>query len=590
MLIKKLSKVGLSLLLTASFSISAFAGYDFSEDGNTHNTEYNGTNTVYSNGIYVGTDPVTGLPIYKFEMDNIQNTYNGETTIHGNGDALFDGYDQYGTYTGTLDVVGTDVGPGTTTTISNANINANTSISAADAVADNDLNAGVLIKDSTFTKDVTVQSSNVYLDENANVILGSSSQMDQLNTTTGNIYTLLNTALNTYVIPLLKDIRRYIMILGDSIYITRQTSDVNSRRIEISNNSTLGTVAYTLSSCTLYTGYSFNNGTFTWTTETKYGNFNYLINTAVNNFALQFRAYVTELFNSKWTYDIPYFSSLRRYIMILTDSLYISRVKTDPNDRVVTLSTDPVLGSVSYTLSELARFNGYTNNNGVLTFTEETVYGNYQASIRNYFNNNRYVMKAYLAEIWKYFYGYDSYTIYDFITQDQYYQFSSRTASCSWRDVVVNRLDIIIKFLHYYCTRFFEWYYPLDSTAPMYWRTYNSDTDNMENVNLARVLYDISWYLGHITIGDDIADDVQSLSDNLTSYQAAEQTLQNRVSQSIQSFLPDVSMFSGLTAITFVRNWLQNLYLALGSYGSVMMVGLLLGVCMQFIGYFRYKY
>lgn len=253
MLISRLSKVGfLSLLVTVCFPFVVFAGYDFSQEGSSANTTYRGSSDVYSNGIYVGTDPVTGLPYYEFEMDNQNNTYNGDTTIIGGGSALFDGYDQNSTYKGTLTVEGYDVGSPTVTTVSGANIDAITSIEAFEANQNNDLNAGVLIQDSTFTKDVTIQNSTVNLDSAANVILGSSSQMDTLLTYVNSINIAINNLFNgtNYLLG-------HVYIIEDNLKTPRIAD--SSQTINLPSTSPYSTASYTLFSRTAYTYTVSNN-------------------------------------------------------------------------------------------------------------------------------------------------------------------------------------------------------------------------------------------------------------------------------------------------------------------------------------------
>lgn len=97
-------------------------------------------------------------------------------------------------------------------------------------------------------------------------------------------------------------------------------------------------------------------------------------------------------------------------------------------------------------------------------------------------------------------------------------------------------------------------------------------------------------YVQDNSVANSISNNVAALNTNLTNYSAAEQQIQNRVQNALSTFIPDTTLFSGFVAIAWCSQYLQQVYVALGSYGTVIMIGLLLGVCMQFIGYFRYKY
>lgn len=103
-------------------------------------------------------------------------------------------------------------------------------------------------------------------------------------------------------------------------------------------------------------------------------------------------------------------------------------------------------------------------------------------------------------------------------------------------------------------------------------------------------IWAICEYLNDNSVANSISNNVNALNTNLTQYQTAEQNLQNRVQSSISTFVPDLTLLSGFVALSWVSNYLQQMYVSLGAYGTVIMIGLLLAVCMQFIGYFRYKY
>lgn len=548
---KKPFTIILSTIAAASFCLSAFAGYQFDEDGSTSGYTYSGTNDIYSNGIYVGTDPVTGLPIYKFEMDNQNNTYNGTNQIYGGGgSALFDGYDNNGTYSGTLAIEGNEITENVTQ-INNAQVNATTTITANEALPNNELNAGVQINDSTFTKDVTIQSSTVNLNSEANVILGSSSQMDQLLSDSSSINSRINTTntnLNT-IITRLTSTNSFLSQIRDTLYIIKDNLLVR-RWGTSSTASTPESITYNLQSVNVA-------GT------TYYGNFHGI---------------------------------LRYHLSNLIGNFVYTYVEATTNDAPTSKNTSWDGYPLVVIKGGYSRFN-YDSTTKIISESFAYYYTTYAGQLSRYINTTivSYI-RAHVAQYadWfaTYFSGLTTYSFYTFVSANngEYYTLTTSTQTATWWQVIQNRLDTIISLLNYHCSKFFEWYYPLDGAAPYYWRTYNSDTDQEESVNLARLMYDISWYLGHITIGENIKTEVQSLSNNLTSWQTAEQNIQNQVQSYITNFAPDVTRWSAFVAMNWVSSYLSQVLLALGTYGQVIMIGLFLGVCMQFIGYFRYKF
>lgn len=142
-----------------------------------------------------------------------------------------------------------------------------------------------------------------------------------------------------------------------------------------------------------------------------------------------------------------------------------------------------------------------------------------------------------------------------------------------------------------------NWFYPLKSDNPLYWRFFNTDTSKQENTNLAGVLYHISWYLGQMfqmntwdaAIDGHLQDAADSLDSTVDDYDQAEQEIFDSVSDHFSGFSPDASELSALAALAWVSEFLQKCFTALGTFAVPITVSLLLGVCMQFIGYFKYK-
>lgn len=191
--------------------------------------------------------------------------------------------------------------------------------------------------------------------------------------------------------------------------------------------------------------------------------------------------------------------------------------------------------------------------------------------------------------------SYQMYTV-TITNNGEFYSISRSAQTASWREVIVNRFDTLITLLDYYCKRFYNWYYPLDNVIPEYWRYYNTDTAAQEEIGLAGLMYNISWYLGQMyvlqtasTALDNFEDQVGAVTETLENAEEQEQAIISSISSNIESFNPQLSDIQTFRALSWCSNYLQQMFLAIGTYGTVILVGLILGVCMQFIGYFRYK-
>lgn len=147
-------------------------------------------------------------------------------------------------------------------------------------------------------------------------------------------------------------------------------------------------------------------------------------------------------------------------------------------------------------------------------------------------------------------------------------------------------------------TTYWNAYYPLRDVAnAQYWRAYNTDTGQYDSVNLATVFAYITWYLGQLyddstNVTQNMQQMTQDIGTAATTFQdlnQKEQAAINQIQTGFETFLPDPTEFQSFRAITWCSNYLQQIYLALGAYGQVIFIALLFGVCLQFIGYFRYK-
>ena len=228
-------------------------------------------------------------------------------------------------------------------------------------------------------------------------------------------------------------------------------------------------------------------------------------------------------------------------------------------------------------------------------------YGNFRVNLLCWFTGLYESFKALgdgLMYLYNYIVGSANYPIYEFTIDStgESYSIIKNTQQSTWRNVILNRINIIINILDFWFHRFYEWYYPLDNVLPEYWRYYNTDTAEQEEIGLAGLMYNISWYLGQMYVlqsGSDALDNmttqVEAVGQTLSQAEQKENEVISSISSGINNFAPDLSEIGAFKALSWSSNYLQQIFVALGTYGTVILVGLLLGVCMQFIGYFKYK-
>ena len=188
-------------------------------------------------------------------------------------------------------------------------------------------------------------------------------------------------------------------------------------------------------------------------------------------------------------------------------------------------------------------------------------------------------------------------------------------------DTIILNLQLLYDLNKTNFDLFWSAYYPLKSSTPLYWKYWNSDTKKYEDTNIANVLSQMTWYLGNIYLDADnylksisadvsnIADDVSNIAKNIvgtedselnnkvtevkdkvSEFDKSEQQIVDSASDAFSKFDPSSNdYFGSLKALSWCGNYLQQIYEKLGLYGIPITIALLLGVCMQFIGYFRYK-
>lgn len=180
--------------------------------------------------------------------------------------------------------------------------------------------------------------------------------------------------------------------------------------------------------------------------------------------------------------------------------------------------------------------------------------------------------------------------------QNEHVVATTNSASGTFFGILFNRLDGFLELLRLQFEVWFQWFYPLKDANPQYWHVYNTDTDSTDVVNPATVTYYITWYLGQLFLMNNdntplgnLQDSVDDIKDQLVNVENQEQSIITSIRSGIDDFAPDLSQIGSFKALSWCSNYLQQIYVNLGVYGTVILIGLLLGVCMQFIGYFRYK-
>lgn len=145
--------------------------------------------------------------------------------------------------------------------------------------------------------------------------------------------------------------------------------------------------------------------------------------------------------------------------------------------------------------------------------------------------------------------------------------------------------------------QFFNWFYPLKASEPVYWQVWNSETEEVENVNLATVGYYITWYLGQMYQMNTYDVETNGLTAKAKEFDATAKDFDESVSDSFQSvqssisgFAPDASKLRSFgSAFSWVSQYLQKCFVALDDLAIPITVSLVLAICMQFVGFYKFK-
>lgn len=292
------------------------------------------------------------------------------------------------------------------------------------------------------------------------------------------------------------------------------------------------------------------------------------------------------------------FNDFKRAFLILWDNLIVPVIQTS-NTRTF------VYGGVSYTYGlpsvNLSGTTYYMNIAGRLQYYLNSIIFHLTATYGEIASRDDPITKVItynglpviIGRYTRFDYSYDPET--DVISHTESFRY------LSWNTQLQTRLpefeSYIFAKIAYEADTWYRWYSPrITPESNYFWYVYNTDTGQQEGINLAGLLYDISWYLGQMYVLqsgsdalDNMTDQVEAVSETFQEAEQREQQIMDSISSGIESFNPDLSEIGTFKALGWCSNYLQLIFLRLGTYGTVILVGLLLGVCMQFIGYFRYK-
>lgn len=183
-----------------------------------------------------------------------------------------------------------------------------------------------------------------------------------------------------------------------------------------------------------------------------------------------------------------------------------------------------------------------------------------------------------------------------YVYQNENITLTTSIKYCNFSGMLSSYFQGLLSWGQAFGDMFRSWFYPLKaSNETQYWRVYNSDTEQYESVNPATVTGYITWYLGKLYEGSLWADANEALEEaadkieGVTSQvDAAESAISGSVSGFVNDFNPQID-FSVIPALGWLSNYLQQIFVYLGNFSIPIMLALFLSVCMQFIGYFKYK-
>lgn len=184
-----------------------------------------------------------------------------------------------------------------------------------------------------------------------------------------------------------------------------------------------------------------------------------------------------------------------------------------------------------------------------------------------------------------------------YVYSDERITLTTSVKYCNFIGMLSQYWQAGLSWMQAFSEMFREWFYPLKSSdETQYWRVWNTDTDQYEAVNPATVTGYITYYLGELYRNTILSDAVDKMNDAAAGWKAdiehmesSEKAVTDSVQSHLDNFMPDIADLGGFKAVSWVTNYLQLCFVQLGAYGTVIVIGLMLALCMQFIGMFHYK-
>lgn len=192
-------------------------------------------------------------------------------------------------------------------------------------------------------------------------------------------------------------------------------------------------------------------------------------------------------------------------------------------------------------------------------------------------------------------YNYPEYTEYNFRLGEENVLYTTSSVTGTYLGILHRKYNEMLIQFNLYVNLIQRWFYPLRNSSYQYWRVWDTDTDSYKSVNPATVTGYITWYLGklyeHLTADTDsiLSPAIDDTKNAITSLEQTEKQITDTYIPAINNFNPSSIDLGSLSAVSFVGNYLQRIFTALGAFNIPIIAALTLAVCMQLVGYFKYK-
>lgn len=188
-----------------------------------------------------------------------------------------------------------------------------------------------------------------------------------------------------------------------------------------------------------------------------------------------------------------------------------------------------------------------------------------------------------------------SYYTYEY--KDESIIATKNTAYCTYPYFIEKSINGYNTYLLASAKQFFNWFYPLKESEPVYWQVWDTDTGQAENVNLATVGYYITWYLGQMyqmntydVESNGLTEKVQDFADSVKEFDSNTTSLFETAKDNFSSFNPKFESTSTfMSTLRKISQYLQKCFVALGKFNIPITISLILAICMQFIGFYKFK-